>query len=183
MLSIDDGTLNALAVELIDNCNGMLHCLMLRAKFTLNMPSIGGSLMKKGKVKVGCKFGSEHFAVECSIDIPENDVDRKALRWTPEFQNKMEERGWRIWCQEQSGARDFIQQSTVKQREDAGFPKLVQSIIDKADPTAPPARTGRPAKPAEVTVTPEMQAAAKKGDMSKFTELLAAQGIKVNINK
>lgn len=137
--------------------------------------------MKKGTVKVGCKFGTEHFQVECSLSIPETMAEMKALaKGSDEFQLAMFERGWRIWNQEQSGARDFIQQSTVKQREDEGFPKLVQGIIDSADPLAPPSRTGRPAKPREVTVTPEMQAAQKKGDFTKFAELLAAQGVKVN---
>lgn len=138
--------------------------------------------MKTDKVKVGAKFGTEHFQVECNIRLPETVEEMLALaRGSLPFVLQMFIRGWRIWNQEQSGARDFIQASTVTQREQADFASKVQKIMDEADPTAPPKRSGRPAQPKEVTITPE-QVKALKGDPQKFAELLAAQGIKVNIS-
>jgi hypothetical protein len=138
--------------------------------------------MKTGKVKVGTKFGTEHVQVECNIQLPENVDDMlKLARGSGDFVVQMFTRGWRIWEQEQSGARDFVEQSTVEQRKDTvKFAGAVQAVIDKADPTAPPKRSGRPAAPREVTITPE-QIKALKGDPQKFAELLAAQGIKVSI--
>jgi hypothetical protein len=138
--------------------------------------------METGKVKVGCKFGTEHYQVECSLPIPTTVEEMvKLSRGSMPFVVQMFVRGWRIWNQEQSGARDFVQQSTVEQRKAEGFAKQVQKVIDEADPTSPPKRSGRPAKPQEVTITAE-QVKALKGDPQKFAELLAAQGIKVNLS-
>lgn len=138
--------------------------------------------MKTEPVKVGTKFGTEHFQVECSVQIPESLAEALTLaRKSEAFAVQMFVRGWRIWNQEQSGARDFIQGSTVKDRESADFPKKVQAVIDAADPTAPPKRTGRPAAPREVVMTPELSKAMKSGDMAAFAAQLAAQGVKVNI--
>ena len=141
--------------------------------------------MKSDTINVGTKFGSEHFAVEVSIKLPENAADRSELcKNDAEFENQMFVRGWRIWNQEQSGARDYVKGLTVEQRKDVpAVTKAVQAIIDSADPTAPAKRTGRPAKPAEATVTADVAAAMKKGDTAKLAELLAAQGIKINFTK
>lgn len=153
--------------------------------------------MKTEKVKVGAKFGTEHFQVECNLRVPEAPsefmtlaVGKRTLgRMTPsevkeaeDFVTQMFVRGWRIWNQEQSGARDFIAESTVDQRRQADFAAKVQGIIDGADPLTPAQRSGRPRKPAEVTITPEQMKAAAK-DPAKFAELLAAQGIKVNLTQ
>lgn len=139
--------------------------------------------MQTGKVKVGSKFGTEHVQVECDVQIPETVEEMvKLARGSMKFVVQMFVRGWRIWNQEQSGARDFVAASTLDQRKDtAKFTADVQAIINAADPTAPPKRAGRPAAPREVTITPE-QIKALKGDPAKFAELLAAQGIKVNIS-
>ena len=140
--------------------------------------------MRVEKLKIGTKIGTELFQVECSVKLPDTIEEMLGLaRNSLPFVLAMFCRGWRIWCQEQSGARDFIQLAKVQEREAEGFAAKVQAIVDNADPTAPPKRTGRPAGPKDVKATPEMVAAMKKGDLSKFAELLAAQGVKVNITQ
>lgn len=154
--------------------------------------------MQIEKLTVGKKFGTEHFTVECQVKIPEtldecNTLaigNRKRDALTADERTKASDfilqmfvRGWRIWCQEQSGARDFIGESTVKQREAPEFKAAVQRIIDNADPLSPAKRSGRPAKPAEVNMTDEVKAAMQKGDTEKLRDLLAAQGVKINFTK
>lgn len=153
--------------------------------------------MKSDTVKVGSKIGTEHVQVECSIQIPENTDDMYQLAWgnraadkltadesaaAREFVVQMFTRGWRIWKQEQSGARDAVATSTVAERKDVKtFTAKVQAVMDAADPLAPAKRTGRPAKPAEVKVDDSVKAAMQSGDMNALAELLAAQGIKLNV--
>lgn len=153
--------------------------------------------MKTETLKIGTKFGTELAQYEVSIRIPETPHDRFLLsigKRTPgrmlpseteaaeEFQNQMFIRGYRIWLQEQSGARDEVKASTVADRKDsAAMTAKLQSVIDNADPLAPAKRTGRPAKPAEVKVDDAVKAAMQAGDMAALTALLAAQGVKLNI--
>lgn len=141
--------------------------------------------MRIEKVTVGSKIGTEVVKVECAVRVPDTTEDMLELaRQSLPFVVKMFTRGWRIWNQEQSGARDFVAASTVEQRKDGtAFAKSVQEIIDTADPTAPAKRTGRPAKAPELTVNAEIQKAMKKGDMNALAALLAAQGVKLNIAK
>lgn len=136
-------------------------------------------------LNVGAKFGTEHFAVECKLLVPENLADCKTLaKGSEPFIAQMFERGWRIWNQEQTGARDIVRESTVAQRKDvATLTARVQLAIDSADPLSPPKRTGRPATPKDVKVDAEIAKAMKAGDTAKLTELLAAQGIKINFQK
>lgn len=140
--------------------------------------------MKTETLKIGTKFGTEHFQVTVSIKEPETVEEMLQLaRKSAAFVLAMFIRGWRIWLQEQSGARDFIAASTVAERKSVDFASRVQKIVDAADPTAPPKRTGRPAQPKEVKMTPELSAAMKKGDTDAFAQLLAAQGIRISIQK
>lgn len=138
--------------------------------------------MKSETVKVGTKIGTEHVQVECKIRIPETVADMTELaKGSGEFVTQMFTRGWRIWNQEQSGARDRIAASTTAERKDmASFTAIVQAVIDSADPTAPAKRTGRPAGPREVKVEKnELQAALS--DSAKLAALLAAHGVKLNV--
>ena len=152
--------------------------------------------MKIETVKVGTKIGTEHVQVECKIQVPENTDDMYRLarkdrdpdkltaeesEAAREFVVQMFTRGWRIWNQEQSGARDRIAESTTAERKDmVAFTAIVQSVINSADPTAPAKRTGRPAGPREVKVEKnELQAALN--DSEKLAALLAAHGVKLNI--
>lgn len=153
--------------------------------------------MKSDTVKVGSKIGSEHVQVECTIQIPENVPDMKRLAQHDRTEGRMTEseiaardefvvqmftRGWRIWKQEQSGARDVVATSSVVERKDVkAFTAKVQAVIDAADPLAPAKRTGRPAKAAEVKVDDSVKAAMQSGDMNALAALLAAQGIKLNV--
>ena len=136
------------------------------------------------KISIGTKFGTEKFAVEVSVKIAETIADCKEIaKGSDDFVVAMFNRGWRIWAQERSGARDFVAATTVADRKD--IPALtakVQKIVDEADPTAPPKRVGRPAKPAEVKMTDDVAKAMKKGDTKALAKLLAAQGIKINFS-
>lgn len=152
--------------------------------------------MKSDTIKVGSKIGTEHVQVECSIPLPENTDDMYRLarkdrdpdkltaeeaETAREFVVQMFTRGWRIWNQEQSGARDAVAASTVAERKDmVAFRKSIQTIVNDADPLAPAKRTGRPAGPREVKVEKnELQAALN--DSEKLAALLAAHGVKLNI--
>jgi hypothetical protein len=142
--------------------------------------------MKKiDNLSVGVKIGTESFSVDCSLQVPENVADCMTLaKGSEPFVAQMFERGWRIWNQEQTGARDVVREATVADRKDV--PKLtakVQAVIDAADPLTPPKRTGRPAAPKEVKVDDKVAAAMKSGDLGQLAELLAAQGVKINFQK
>jgi hypothetical protein len=154
--------------------------------------------MLTDKISIGTKFGTEKFAVEVSVKIAESMGDmlgiaagpRKQVNMTEgerklaeEFVVAMFNRGWRIWAQERSGARDFVASATVAERKDvASLTAKVQKIVNDADPLAPAKRVGRPAKPAEVNMTDEVAKAMKKGDTKALAELLAAQGVKITFN-
>lgn len=140
--------------------------------------------MKIETVKIGSKIGTEHVQVECKLRVPENVAEMSELaKGSGEFVVQMFVRGWRIWNQEQSGARDAVAQSTAAERKDMpAFTAKIQGIVDSADPTAPAKRTGRPAGPKEVKVSQnDLKAAIEGNDMTKLAELLAAQGVKLNI--
>jgi hypothetical protein len=136
-------------------------------------------------LSVGVKIGTESFSVDCKLPIPETVEDCVRLsKGSASFHAQMFERGWRIWNQEQTGARDVVRDATVAERKDV--PKLaakVQAVIDAADPLTPPKRTGRPATPKEAKMTPAIVEAMKSGDASKLAAELAAQGIRLNFVK
>lgn len=135
-------------------------------------------------LSVGCKIGTEHVSFNCRIDVPDTAADCKKLSRNSEaFHAQMFERGWRIWKQEQTGARDVVRNATVKEREAPDFVQKIQAVIDAADPLTPPKRTGRPSAPKEVKVTNEVASAMKKGDTVALAALLAAQGIKISFQK
>lgn len=138
--------------------------------------------MKLDTLNVGTKFGTEHVAVEVSVKIAESVNDMMELsKNSTDFVVAMFNRGWRIWNQEASGARDFVKASTIADRKDIkAFTAKVQAIINEADPSAPAKRTGRPAAPKEVKVTDDVAAAMKGGDINALAALLAAQGVKIN---
>jgi hypothetical protein len=142
-------------------------------------------MQKNQELTVGVKIGTESFSVVCHIDTPENLADCQTLaKGSEAFIAQMFERGWRIWNQEQTGARDVVRDATVAERKDV--PKLtakVQAVIDAADPLTPPKRTGRPATPKEAKMTPAIVEAMKSGDASKLAAELAAQGIRLNFVK
>jgi hypothetical protein len=140
--------------------------------------------MKIETVKIGSKIGTEHVQVECKLRMPENVAEMSELaRGSSDFVIQMFNRGWRIWNQEQSGARDAVAESTAAERKDMpAFTAKIQGIVDNADPTAPAKRTGRPAGPREVKVSQnDLAAAFAKNDMASLAALLAAQGVKLNI--
>lgn len=150
--------------------------------------------MLTDKISIGTKFGTEKFAVEVSVKIAENEKDMQEIALhgrsfndagneATAFMVAMFNRGWRIWAQERSGARDFVAATTVADRKDiSALTAKVQAIVDGADPLAPAKRVGRPAKPAEVKMTDDVAKAMKKGDTKALAELLAAQGIKINFS-
>lgn len=136
-------------------------------------------------LSVGCKIGTEHYSVDCILQIPENVADCVTLaKGSESFVAQMFERGWRIWNQEQTGARDVVREATAAMRADVPqMTKAVQAVIDAADPLTPPKRSGRPAQPKEAKMTPEIQALMKKGDTAGLAAELAKQGIKISFSK
>lgn len=140
--------------------------------------------MKIEKLNVGCKIGTEKYAVECKVQVAETVADCEKLAKSEAFVCQMFNRGWRIWCQEQSGARDVVENATAEQRKErVALTTQVQSVIDAADPSAPAKRSGRPSAPVNVTVTTEMEKAMKKGDLAALQAMLAAAGVKANFSK
>lgn len=139
--------------------------------------------MKNEKLNVGCKIGTEKFAVECVLPIAETIEDVQKLGKSDAFVCQMFNRGWRIWNQEQSGARDVVEGATVAERKDrATLTTKVQAVIDAADPLTPPKRTGRPAAPVNVKVDDKMKAAMQSGDLVTLQAMLAAAGVKANFS-
>lgn len=136
--------------------------------------------MRTEKLNVGGKIGTEKVAVECTLRVPETLQEALALAKSEAFAVQMFVRGWRIWNQEQSGARAFVTSATVEQRKAPNFAADVQKIIDNADPNAPARRTGRPNGPKEVALDPKELTNALKNP-ERLKELLAAQGVKLNI--
>lgn len=135
--------------------------------------------MIKDTLNVGCKIGTEKYAVTVQLRYPETDADVAELSKTEAFRVKMFTRGWAIWNQEQSGARDIVEAATKAERDERkGLTAKVQACIDAADPSAPPKRSGRTAAPVEVKVDDKMKAAMKKGDLAALQAMLLAAGVK-----
>ena len=170
--------------------------------------------MIKDTLNVGCKIGTEKYAVTVQLRYPENDADIAELSGAPTsvveairkatlealdqnkntsyakfaagmaFRVKMFTRGWSIWNQEQTGARDVVESATKAERDERkALTAKVQKVIDDADPTAPPKRSGRTQKPVVLNEA-AIKAAMKKGDVNALAEMLAAAGIKnVSVSK
>jgi hypothetical protein len=140
--------------------------------------------MKTETLKIGTKIGTEHIQIEIPFSIPETVEDCATLsKGSHKFLTERFTRGWRIWAQEQSGARDYLAENIAAYRKDpAAMKEALLEIVNRADPLSPPARTGRPAGPRTVEVQKDALATAiAGGDMAALQALLAAQGIKLNI--
>jgi hypothetical protein len=132
--------------------------------------------MKEGTIKIGVKGG---FSCKVPIQEPETFEDLRSLsRGNPQVLARWSNRGYRIECQERSGARDVIHenQQRLKSGEltEAALTRLVAEKVAAFDPTTAAERSGRPRKPVVVAV--------KKGAKltpEQFAELLAAQGVRV----
>ena len=142
--------------------------------------------MKTETIKVGTGTGNDKFFVECTVKIAENDADIAVITQQSKDAKKAEvircerfNRAERIWRQEQTGARDIVRESNLAERKDRpALTAKVQACIDSADNHAPQKRAGRVAAPVNVTVTTEMQKAAKAGDFVKLQAMLAEAGVK-----
>lgn len=140
--------------------------------------------MKNEKLNVGCKIGTEKYAVECVLPIAETIEDVQKLGKSDAFVCQMFNRGWRIWNQEQSGARDVVECATLAERKDrATLTAKVQAVIDSADPLTPPKRSGRPAAPVNVKVDDAMKKAMASGDIVALQAMLTAAGVKATFNE
>lgn len=139
--------------------------------------------MIRDDLTVGCKIGTEKFSVDVKVSLPETVEEMlQCANGSMDVVLARFVRGERIWRQEQSGARDYIRSLTAAERKDvASVQQKVQEIVDTADPTAEHKRTGRPAKPAEVTIGDDARKAMASGNMEALAALLAAQGVKLNI--
>lgn len=134
--------------------------------------------MIKDTLKVGSTFGTEKYSVEVQLQYPENDADIAKLIPTEELRAKIMCRGWAIWNQEQSGARDIVASATVAERtERAALTAKVQKCIDEADITAPAKRSGRTQAPVVIDAS-AAQKAMESGDLVALQAMLLAAGVK-----
>lgn len=132
--------------------------------------------MKQAKLKVGVK-GVEPVIVP--IDEPENVEDlQKLSKGDPKVLVRWATRGYRIECQERSGARDHVRDFSGKIPPEQ-LAKEVTEIIAKFDPKVLQPRTGRPKKPVEVKL-PKGQKTFTAADLAK---ILAESGIKANVSE
>lgn len=134
--------------------------------------------MKTANLKVGVKGVP---AITVPVRDPETLEDLQALsHGSLEVLIRWARRGFRIECQERSGARDAVREAGAQgQATDelkAALTRSVAGIVEKFDPTVVTPREGRPRKPVELKVQK-----GKRYTNDELGALLAAAGIKANI--
>jgi len=121
--------------------------------------------MKAIELKIGDKK-SKREAVKVPLQVPENlaELNSRAkgseavvLRWAI--------RGYRIECQERSGARDAFKAGKTAEE--------IATIVNNYDPTAAVVRTRTPAAPKTITVPK----GKKTFSAEEFKALLAQAGV------
>lgn len=134
--------------------------------------------MKTANLKVGVKGVP---AITVPVRDPETLEDLQTLsKGSLEVLIRWARRGFRIECQERSGARDAVREAgTAGQSDDAAKAKLTQSvgaIVASFDPTVVTPRATGPRKPVELKVQK-----GKRYSQEELAALLAGAGIKANI--
>lgn len=129
--------------------------------------------MKQGTIRIGVTDGAK---VKVPINEPETIDDlQKLSRGSEQVLVRWATRGYRIECQERSGARDFV-------RENASLPEAeltrkTAEFVASYDPTKVVERTGRPRKPVTVTVPKGKKSMSR----DEVAAMLAAAGLKVEM--
>lgn len=134
--------------------------------------------MKTANLKVGVKGVP---AVTVPIRDPETLEDLQTLsKGSLEVLIRWARRGFRIECQERSGARDAVREAgAAGQADDAGKAALttrVGQIVAAFDPTVVTPRATGPRPPVQLKVQK-----GKKYSQEELAALLTAAGIKANI--
>lgn len=133
--------------------------------------------MKTEDLRVGGK-GVEPVTVP--VRQAENIDDLSTLaKGNAEVITRWANRGYRIECQERSGARDALKEGREKGVDTATLTAEVAKIVAEYDPTAKAARGGpRERKPITIKA-----GAGGKVSMEDFLAQLAAAGVKVNFDE
>lgn len=151
----------------------------LQVALSFNYNSRIEGTMQTVNLKIGTNVGTEKIQYEVPVSIPADWAEVQSLEIPETVKAACFNRGWRIKLQEDSGARDRLQESTVDERKDkAGMVKILAAIVADfiSDPTAK--RAGRPSRPQEVVIPADSM---DKKALAQMTEVLKAQGIKVTI--
>lgn len=140
--------------------------------------------MEKAKLNIGSKASGDKYAVTIEIDLPSEVGDiEKVIHGNKEYHLACFNRGHRIRCQEQSGAREYVSGLTVDQRKDtatvtAAVAKIVSDYV--ADEKKETRKAGRPSAPKEFVVdTKTMKISDSQLEAMKI--MAAAQGLKLTV--
>lgn len=137
--------------------------------------------MEKIQLKIGTNIGTEKIQYEVPAEIPSTWTEVQSLDIPAEVKTDCFNRGWRIKLQEQSGARDYLAETTPEQRKTENKATMIAKLSEIigqfiSDPTAK--KAGRPRQPQEVVIP---QGAMSKNALAEMTKALEAQGIKVTL--
>lgn len=130
--------------------------------------------MKTEKLKVG---GKGIAPVTVPVRQAENIDDLSQLaKGNVDVITRWANRGYRIECQERSGARDALKEGREAGKDDQTLTSEIAKVVEEYDPTAKAARGGpRERKPITIKA-----GAGGKVSMDDFLAQLAAAGVKVN---
>jgi chemotaxis response regulator CheB len=130
--------------------------------------------MKTEQLKVGGK-GIEGVTVPVKQAENLDDLSNLA-KGNVEVITRWANRGYRIECQERSGARDALKEGRDAGKDTPTLTTEIAKLVDEYDPTAKAARGGpRERKPVVIKA-----GAGGKVSMEDFLAQLAAAGVKVN---
>lgn len=146
--------------------------------------------MKKENLRVGI----DGFAVSVVVSIPTTLPECQAVaKGNADYVVAKFVRGYRIDLQE-GGARQVVREMVEAAKrpvsvllKDEAFMKKVQAAVAEEighfDSNAPRSRGGRPAKPVVLTAADMATLAKAKDQPAAIAELLAAKGIRLEIQK
>lgn len=134
--------------------------------------------MKTANLKVGVKGVP---AITVPVRDPETLEDLQSLsHGSLEVLIRWARRGFRIECQERSGARDAVREAGAQGQADetakAALTQRVAGIVGAFDPTVVTPRATGPRNPVELKVQK-----GKRYSQDELAALLAGAGIKANI--
>lgn len=140
--------------------------------------------MEKAKLNIGSKASGDKFAVTIEIDLPTNQGEIETItKGNAEYAVACFNRGHRIRCQEQSGAREYVSGLSVDQRKDipavtAKVLEIVTAYVD--DEKKETRKAGRPSAPKEFVVDSKTMNISPK-QLEAMKAMAAAQGLKLTV--
>lgn len=139
--------------------------------------------MKDATIKVGVEKPTK-FQVAIPVSLPATwqevtDMVAKLIATNPEnaeFATDRFVRGLRIWLQEDSGARDFVESSNEATRTSPDFAEQVRKLMLDAlsNPTEAKGRAGRPKAPTVVELPNSAWKSFSKAQRAEIEKSLAA---------